>query len=266
MDSPTRQPNCSSSPKTKRPSVATPPLSWKAFWRSLAFNSGLLFSTLILAPVGLCFFFLPYLQRYRFLTQWARFNLWWLQKTCGLSFRVRGQENLPPGPAVILCKHQSAWETLALQEVFPPQVWVLKRELLWIPLFGWCLALLNPIAIDRRATRKSLKQVIEQGRQRLASKRWVVIFPEGTRMAPGVMGRFGMGAAALSQASGYPVVPVAHNAGRYWPRSSFTKYPGTIELVIGPTISPKGKTAAQINQEAHEWMAEVMREIDSPKP
>jgi 1-acyl-sn-glycerol-3-phosphate acyltransferase len=245
--------------------MSSPP-SWRVFWRSLAFNGGLILSTLIFGPVGLCLFFLPYRQRYRFLTQWARFNLWWLQKTCGLSFRVRGQENLPPGPAVILCKHQSAWETLALQGIFPPQVWVLKRELLWIPLFGWCLALLHPIAIDRKATRKSLKQVIEQGRQRLATKRWIVIFPEGTRMAPGAMGRFGMGGAALAQATGYPVVPVAHNAGRYWPRSGFIKYPGRIEVVIGPTIDTQGKTIVQINQEAYHWMEKVMQEIDPPDP
>lgn len=240
-----------------------PPVTKGLRWRSAVFSVGQVLSTLVIAPVGLCFFFLPFAFRYGFLTQWARFNLWWLKKTCGLGFEVRGQANIPPGPAVILCKHQSAWETLALQRVFPPQIWVLKRELLWLPFLGWCLAILDPVAIDRKAKQRTLGQIVKQGRQRLDTGRWVVVFPEGTRMAPGEMGRFGGAGAALAQATGYPVVPVAHNAGHYWPRGGFIKYPGAIRMVVGPCIETKDKSASQINQEAYDWMAQAMEEMES---
>jgi 1-acyl-sn-glycerol-3-phosphate acyltransferase len=213
----------------------------------------------------LCLFFLPFSQRYRFLSRWGYFNLWWLKKTCSLSFRIQGREHIPSGPAVVLCKHQSAWETIALQRIFPPQIWVLKQELLWIPFFGWGLALLEPIAINRRAGRKALDQIILQGRRRLAAGRWVVIFPEGTRVPPGTMGRFRIGGAALAQATGYPVVPVAHNAGRYWPRGGFIKYPGVIDIVIGPVIDTRKKTAIQVNHAAYDWIERVMKEIDLPR-
>jgi 1-acyl-sn-glycerol-3-phosphate acyltransferase len=245
-------------------SLATQYLSISSglFWRSLAFSLGQLLSTLIFGLGGLCLFFLPFSQRYRFLTQWGHFNFWWLKKTCGLSFRTRGTEHIPPGPAVVLCKHQSAWETIALQQIFPPQIWVLKRALLWIPFFGWGLALLEPIAINRRAGRKALEQIILQGRQRLTTGRWVVVFPEGTRVPPGRMGRFGIGGATLAQATGYPVVPVAHNAGRYWPRGGFIKYPGLIDVVIGPPIDTRAKTAIEVNQAAYDWIKGVMEDID----
>lgn len=253
------------SPKKEELGLGTPGSVTKALlWRSAVFSLGQILSTLVIAPVGLCLFFLPFAYRYRFLSQWARFNLWWLKKTCGLSFQVRGQEHIPPGPAVIFCKHQSAWETLALQQIFPPQIWVLKRELLWIPLFGWCLAILDPVAINRKAGQKPLRQIVQQGRQRLATGRWVVIFPEGTRVAPGEMGRFRGGGAALAQATGYPVVPVAHNAGSYWPRGGFIKYPGVIQVAIGPCIETRDKTATQINQEAYDWIAQAMKEIEAP--
>ncbi len=161
-----------------------------------------------------------------------------LKHLCGLDYRVEGREHLPGGAAIILSKHQSAWETIAFQEIFPPQTWVLKRELMWIPLFGWALALLRPIAIDRSAGRKAIEQVIEQGRERLQSGIWVVVFPEGTRVAPGTRKRYGMGGAVLAAETGYPVVPVAHNAGSFWPRRGFLKRPGTVRVVIGPVIDP----------------------------
>lgn len=238
------------------------PSSNELVWRSCLFSLGQILSTPLFGLVGLCLFFLPFRHRYRFLIQWGRLNFWWLKKTCGISFRVQGIEHIPAGPAVVLCKHQSAWETIALQQIFPPQIWVLKRELLKIPFFGWGLALLEPIAIDRKAGRRALEQIIQQGRQRLAAGRWVVVFPEGTRMPPGTMGRFGIGGAALAEAAGCPVVPVAHNAGRYWPRAGLIKYPGVIEVVIGPAIDTQGKSADQINQEASEWIAQAMERID----
>lgn len=218
-------------------------------------------STLVFGVLSLLTFPLPFSARYGFISQWSRLNLWWLRKTCRLSYRVRGAENIPAQPAVVLCKHQSAWETLALQWVFPPQVWVLKRELLRVPFFGWGLSLLDPIAIDRKAGRKALQQLVKQGEQRLASGRWVVVFPEGTRIAPGEKGEYAPGGAMLAARSGRPVVPVAHNAGEFWPRRGFIKYPGTIDLVVGPPIDTVGRKASEVNALAERWIEDTMGAI-----
>ncbi len=224
------------------------------FLRSLLFALGMWLSTLVFAPLAVLTFPFPFTVRYAFITRWARFNLWWLRLTCRLDYQVRGRENIPVGNAIVFCKHQSAWETLALQKIFPPQVWLLKRELLWVPFFGWGLAMLEPIAIDRRAGRKAVEQLVTQGGERLANGRWVVIFPEGTRVPPGQTGRYGIGGAVLAAKSGYPVVPVAHNAGEFWPRRGFIKRPGTITVVVGPAIESQGKTAEMIKEEAREWI------------
>jgi 1-acyl-sn-glycerol-3-phosphate acyltransferase len=162
--------------------------------------------------------------------------LWWLRITCGLKFVVKGRENIPVGASVIMAKHQSAWETLALQQIFPPQVWVLKRELLRIPFFGWGLALLSPIAIDRAAAKEALNQLVQQGKSRLQQGFWVVIFPEGTRVPFGNRGKYRAGGAWLATQAQVPVVPVAHNAGAFWARNAFLKYPGTITVSIGQAL------------------------------
>lgn len=209
---------------------------------------------------------LPFKKRYAVVSQWAKINIWFLGKTCNLHFEVEGKEHIGEQPAVIICKHQSAWETLALQAVFPPQVWVLKRELLWIPFFGWGLASLNPIAINRNAGRKALSQVIEQGMDRLSSGAWVVIFPEGTRVAPGQMRKFGIGGARLAVETGYPVIPVAHNAGHYWPKRGFLKKPGTIKMVIGERIETKGADVGALNQQLFDWMQQQMTRLEGQKP
>lgn len=229
--------------------------------RSLLFSFGMGISTLVFAPLSLMTFPFPFAVRYRFISQWAHFNLWWLKKTCRLYYRVSGEEHIPASNAIILCKHQSAWETLALQQIFPPQIWLLKRELLWVPFFGWGLAMLEPIAIDRKSGKKAMRQLLEQGTERLRAGRWVVIFPEGTRIAPGKKGRYAPGGAMLAEHSGYPVVPVAHNAGEFWPRRGFIKRPGVIQVVIGPVIESKGKSSAQIIAAAEEWIENTMREI-----
>jgi 1-acyl-sn-glycerol-3-phosphate acyltransferase len=235
------------------------------FFRSFLFAVGMWLSTLIIAPLAVLTFPFPFTARYAFITQWARFNLWWLRLSCGLRYVVHGRDNIPAGNAIVFCKHQSAWETLALQSIFPPQVWLLKRELLWVPFFGWGLAMLEPIAIDRRAGRKAVEQLVRQGRERLADGRWVVIFPEGTRVAPGQTGRYGIGGAVLAAASGYPVVPVAHNAGEFWPRRGFIKRPGTITVVVGPVIDPRGKDAETIKEEAKEWIERNSRELSTAR-
>ncbi len=223
----------------------------------------MLVSVLIYAPLMLPTALLAYPLRYRLISQWARFQSFLLKFLCGLDYRVEGREHLPPGAAIILSKHQSAWETIVFQQIFPAQTWVLKRELMWIPLFGWALKLMRPIAIDRGAGRKAVEQVITQGRERLQSGIWVVVFPEGTRVAPGTRKRYAMGGAALAAETGYPVVPVAHNAGSFWPRRGFLKKPGTVRVAIGPAINPGEKKAEEIIKQVENWIEGKMVELEN---
>lgn len=230
--------------------------------RALLFWVVFFVSTLIIAPLVVLTFPFPFAVRYATAHSWSRLNLWWLELTCGLHYQVTGTENIPAEASIIFSKHQSTWETMALQIFFPPQVWVLKQELLRIPFFGWAMALLEPIAIDRSAGRKAVVQMARQGRERLDNGRWVVVFPEGTRVAPGKRERYKIGGAVLAQKSGgRKVVPVAHNAGEYWSRHSFVKKPGTIQVVIGPPIATEGKTAQAILDEAEAWIEGTMEKI-----
>jgi len=235
-----------------------------SYLRSLLFSIGMLTSMLLFSLAGIVLYLLlvPFLIRYRFITQWGRFTIWWLKVTCSIDYRVEGQNNIPREPAILFCKHQSTWETLALQQIFPPQAWVLKQELMWLPLFGWTMATLKPIAIDRNAGRKAVKKIMDIGTERLRSGLWVVIFPEGTRVPPGETKRFGVGGALLAAKSGYPAVPVAHNAGEFWPRRAFLKKPGTITVIIGPPIESKGRSATEINQLAQQWIESTMARIE----
>lgn len=186
---------------------------------------------------------------------WGALNLKALRWICGLGYRIEGREHLPRGPAVILCKHQSAWETIALRAWLPPEhTWVLKRELLWVPFFGWGIAPFRPIAIDRRAGRKAVRQLLEEGRKALDAGRTIVIFPEGTRVAPGTRGRYGIGGALLAEKSGVPVIPIAHNAGVFWRRRGLRKYPGRIDVVVGPPIETVGLSAQEINRRVEDWI------------
>lgn len=192
--------------------------------------------------------------RYRLISGLAYSTLWLLRVVCGIRMEVRGAENIPDQACLVLAKHQSAWETFALQTVFPPQVWVLKRELLWLPFFGWGLALTSPIAIDRSNGKQAMKQLLKQGKARLAQGFCVVIFPEGTRIAYGSRGKYKIGGALLGVSSGAPIVPVAHNAGKFWGKNSFLKRPGTIVMSIGKPIQPAGMKADEINQQVEDWI------------
>ncbi len=229
--------------------------------RSFWFALGLVASTIIFAPLTMLAVPLPFRWRHRFVGLWTRFNLWWLKTTCALSHQLEGTENIPEHPVIVMCKHQSAWETLFLQLLFQPQVWVLKRELLWIPFFGWGLAMMRPIAIDRKSGRRAVGQIVEQGKQRLREGCWVIIFPEGTRVAPGQRKRYRLGGAVLAQESGIPVLPIAHNAGEFWPRRSFLKRPGTIRMVVGPLVASKGRNAEAINQDVEAWIESTVQTI-----
>jgi len=232
--------------------------------RSSIFFIGMVISAPLVALLGLLTTPLHFSTRYRVLSQWAVFVIWWLKVTCNLTYRVTGMEHLrQTETAIIFIKHQSVWETLAFQIIFPPQVWVLKQSLLLIPIFGWGLALLKPVAIDRSAGRKALNQIVEQGSARLKDGIWVVVFPEGTRVAPKTTKRFGAGGAVLASSTKFPVIPVAHNAGSFWKRRGFLKSPGTIQLHIGAPIESDGKSASEINKIAEEWINEKMQELES---
>jgi 1-acyl-sn-glycerol-3-phosphate acyltransferase len=211
-------------------------------------------SSVLFAAIALLVRPLPLRLRFHIISGWARSGLWALRLFCGVSWRVIGREHIPAGTAIIACKHQSAFETLALQQIFPPHCWVLKRELLRIPFFGWGLASLEPIAIDRGNPRRALKQVFDQGLERLGRGVWVLLFPEGTRVEPGSSGRYAQSAAALAIRAGVPVVPVAHNAGLCWPRSGTDKYSGLITIEIGPPIDPAGRTPAELTDVIEQWI------------
>ena len=216
--------------------------------------------TLPYALIALATFPLPPLSRYRIISGWAHLMLFLLRVICGIRYRVLGVEHIPKTPSVVLSKHQSAWETLAFQQIFPPQVWVLKKELLRIPFFGWGLAMTSPIAIDRSSRKAALKQIVEQGRDRLKQGFWIVIFPEGTRIAPGEKGKYGIGGAWLATHTGAPVVPVAHNAGEFWSKDAFVKLPGTITVSIGAPIDSTGMKPGELNAKVEAWIeAEVVR-------
>ncbi|PIE83726.1 MAG: 1-acyl-sn-glycerol-3-phosphate acyltransferase [Candidatus Contendobacter odensis] len=229
--------------------------------RSFLFSIGMVLSTAIISTAVLLCFPLPFAYRYKVSQLWSRFNLWWLSVTCRINYQVHGAEHIPDHPVVIMSKHQSTWETLFFQQYLPPVAWVIKRELLWIPLFGWALYLLRPIAINRQASISSVKQVIRRGGAHLKQGQWVVIFPEGTRTAPHTRQRYGIGGAALASQNGYPVLPVALNAGEYWPRKSFIKYPGTIKVVFGASIETKDRSPQAITRQVEHWIEDTMAQI-----
>ena len=233
--------------------------------RSLIFFLFFIINTILLAGTGtLIGWLLPPMKRFVIDDAWSRLNLWGLKIICGLDYRLEGQQNIPKGACIILSKHQSTWETIALISLIPhPKAWVLKRELLFVPIFGWVMYLFKPIAIDRKSGRKAVFQIIEQGIQRLESGLSVVIFPEGTRVAPGTHKRYGVGGALLAKKSGFPVIPVAHNAGVFWKRRGILKYPGTIDVRIGPVMNHDGKSAAEINKKIEEWIEGTLKELPS---
>jgi len=229
--------------------------------RSLIF----LLLQLLLTPIfsTLAIFTFPFspLTRYRLISSYARTMLWLLRVVCGIHHQVSGMENIPSAPCVVLCKHQSAWETLALQVVFPPQAWVLKRELLWLPFFGWGLAMTSPIAINRSDGKGAVKQLLKQGKHRLAQGFFVVIFPEGTRIPFGERGKYKIGGALLAASASVPVVPVAHNAGRLWGRNSFIKRPGLVTMSIGMPIVTQGLKADEINARTEAWIENEIQQL-----
>lgn len=231
--------------------------------RSLLYLFSMVITTILFATILSIFgWFLPYRQRCQIANGWGGTNLWFLKHLCGLDYLLEGAENIPPEGAIILAKHQSAWETMALRYLLPPeQAWVLKRELMWVPFFGWAAATVQPIAINRKSGARAVRQVIEIGQRRLQQRRLVIIFPEGTRVAPGQSKRYGLGGALLAEKSGAPVIPVVHNAGSFWKRRDIRKYPGTVRVIIGQPIETVGRKAADINRDVEHWIEETLKTI-----
>ena len=228
--------------------------------RSTAFYLGYAAATILWGALSvLTAWVLPYRLRFQFIIGcWTRFSLWWLRVTCGISHVVDGLENLPDEACVVLVRHESTWETLFLQTLLAPQATLIKRELLWLPFFGWAFRLLKPIAIDRRTPRGALKRLISEGRSRLADDIWVVLFPEGTRMPPGVIGKFQVGGAALANAADSPIIVIAHNSGSCWPAHRFVKLPGVIQVTISPPLLPAQSNSKTLALQANDTLREMM--------
>lgn len=206
---------------------------------------------------------LPSGWRYKLTVGWPRLAIWGAKVILGIHWEIEGAENFPDGPAILLCKHQSAWETLFIPAYMPREVcFVYKRELHHVPFFGWGLALLKMIPIDRSKGRDAFEQVVRMGRQRLGEGRWPILFPEGTRIAPGKTGRYKMGGALLATRTETGVIPIAHNAGECWPRNAFIKRPGLITVSIGPMIASKGVDANDLNRQVHDWIETEMQRLN----
>lgn len=230
--------------------------------RSILFMLVLVVVTPPYALLMILCFWLPHRARRYTAVPWVFMTIWLIKHLLRIDYRVAGREHIPARPAVILAKHQSAWETVVLQQVFPLGLFVWKRELFWqLPFFGWALAVIPMIAIDRDAGTNALKQLVDQGRLRLAQGYPVIIFPEGTRVAPGQHRRFKGGGAHLGVATGAPVLPVALNSGEFWGRNAFFKRPGTITVSIGPAIDPSGLSAEDVNSRAEAWIEAEMARI-----
>jgi 1-acyl-sn-glycerol-3-phosphate acyltransferase len=229
--------------------------------RSIVFTTLFFAVTGIYAIVLILVGWLPIEQRQALAKTWGQVLLWLLAKLCGLTHNVSGIENLPGGAHIAMWKHSSAWETIAQVVVCPPQAWVLKREIMWIPLVGWAINFLQPIAINRSAGTTAVNKIVAQGQERLASGAWVVIFPEGTRVPEGETRKYGLSGALLASRAGCNVIPVAHNAGNFWPRRGWLKKPGTIQVVIGPPIEAAGRDPRSINNDVQQWIETTLKTL-----
>ena len=231
--------------------------------RSLVYTLMLFLVTAFFAVVVLFTALLPLdvFQRYAVPRAWGRTLLWLLKVICRLDYVVEGRENLPNEPFISLWKHSSTWETATQMVEVPTAAWLLKREVIWIPLVGWAVSTYKPIAINRRAGHSAVNQVVKQGRERLASGMGVIVYPEGTRVAAGQTRKYGISGALLATQTGAPIVPIAHTSGYFWPRRSLLKKAGTIHLMIGPPIDPRGLEPREINERAQAWIEGAIAQV-----
>lgn len=242
------------------------PLSF--FKRADRFIRSLIF-TLFIGTITIFYSFfciaariLPFKYRYAIIMAWTSSMVWALKIICHIDYKIEGLENIPKDRnGIILSKHQSTWETFLLPTLFHQAAIILKQELLWVPFFGWGLAIIDPIAINRNDPSSAIDQVIKKGKIALQNGRWILVFPEGTRIAAGKTGKYRLGGTKLAVASGYPIIPVAHNAGRHWPKRGFIKKPGTIRVVIGKLIESEGRTPENLMEEAKTWIEATVKEI-----
>ncbi|MYM30133.1 1-acyl-sn-glycerol-3-phosphate acyltransferase [Duganella sp. CY15W] len=232
------------------------------FLRSLIFTIVMVLSTVLWSLVCFLAAPLPYRQRFFITSRWNVFIIWCLRVICGIRYEVRGRENLPDAQAIVLSKHQSAWETIFLLPNMPrPLVFVFKKEILYIPFFGWAMALLRMIPIDRKQGKNAFQEVVRHGKRRLAQGLWIIMFPEGTRIPVGKAGKYKSGGTRLAIETGSVVVPIAHNSGECWPKNSFIKRPGLVTVSIGKPISPEGQTPDGMMQQVENWIESEMRVI-----
>lgn len=235
------------------------------FIRSLIFTFFMSTVTIFYSFFCIAARILPFRYRYAIIMAWNSIMVWALKVICHVDYVIEGLDNIPKDRnGIILSKHQSTWETFLLPTLFHQAAIILKQELLWVPFFGWGLAIIDPIAINRRDPASAMDQVITKGKKCLQEGRWILVFPEGTRITPGQVGKYRLGGARLATTTGYPVIPVAHNAGRHWPKRGFIKTPGTIRVVIGSLIETTGRTPEEVLEQAKHWIEQTMTEIDPP--
>jgi 1-acyl-sn-glycerol-3-phosphate acyltransferase len=236
--------------------------------RSLVFALYQIVITVVWAVLVLLMFWLPARARFRFISVWCRLTLWGARWICGIRHRVIGAENIPSGrdvpPHIVMSKHSSTWETLALHMFFPPLAFVAKKELLSLPFFGWAFSLASPITIDRKAGTDAMQQMVDQGRERFRQGFWFVVYPEGTRIKAGTRAKYKTGGARLAIALGVPIVPVAHNAGYLWPKGVLGKRPGIVTVSFGPPIAPEGRTAQSLTTAVEAWIENEVARLGVP--
>lgn len=233
------------------------------FIRSLIFSVIMIVTATVWSCVCILTFPFPLRIRFGTVILWTNWIIKVLKVVCNIDYRLEGAENIPADRnGVILCKHQSTWETFFMPGLFHGPAIILKRELYWVPFFGWGLAVIDPIAINRSDRSSAMAQILKKGKKCLDEGRWVLVFPEGTRVAPGHAGHYRLGGARLAVHAGYPVIPVVHNAGRFWSRRKFIKRPGTVRVVVGPLIETKNRKPEEVLEEAKNWIEETMLRID----
>jgi 1-acyl-sn-glycerol-3-phosphate acyltransferase len=233
------------------------------FTRSFIFSVIMALSIILQSFLCVLAWPLPLRWRYGMVIMFVTYIIWLLKVLCNVDYKLEGAENIPHDRAgVILSKHQSTWETFFLPIIFRQPAIILKRELLWLPFFGWGLASISPIAINRSHGSSAMQQIIAKGKKCLEEGRWILVFPEGTRIPVGKVGNYKLGGARLAVATGAPVVPVAHNAGKFWSKRKFIKQPGTVRIIIGPVIETVNRTPEEVMDEAKNWIEETVKKIN----
>lgn len=246
------------------PNHAKLPSTPVLYARAVAYWLIFIISTLVMTLPVLIGQLISYHHGYRVIRFWLNIHMTALRKICRIEWNISGRQNLPANPSIVMCKHQSTFETMLLPMIIPDPVFVAKRELALVPGFGWCLAMSDAVLIKRGAGRSTIRQLKELSIERFERQRCLVIFPEGTRRAPDDPPEYKIGGAVVAAETGVQVVPIAHNAGEFWPRHSFIKWPGTIDVRIGPPIESSGKAANQILDETVDWIEAQQSELHVP--